>query len=237
MKYTTALEKVGLNNKESLIYESLLKNGPSSIVAISHLSGINRPALYTLLPKMIQRNLILEIKQGKRTQYQAMSPNNLDPIIKLTQNSLESIVNNLNNEYSKKKIIPQTEIYYGKSGIARVFMDVVTTLDKGETYYRYSVRHHIVNDFLPPAYRKVRDAKKLERLVITNEASSKLKKPKLERFVKVLPGNYEVFNVGKVIYKNKIAYVDYENEVACIIFNESIYKLEKKIFMSLYKSL
>lgn len=237
MKYLHALERVGLSKEEATIYETLLEKGQLSMSRLSQLTEIHRPGLYTLVPKMINKGIVTETRNGKRTEYVACSPNKLEPLVKSTQQTLESVINNLNTEFSKKKIVPKIETYYGKDGIGRVFMDVVTTLNKGETYYRYSVRKDIYKDFLPKAYRQLRDDKKLERLAITNEEGAQRKKPKLERFVKILKGNYDTFNVTKIIYQNKIAFVDYESEVAFIVYNERLAKMEIQVFLSLYKML
>lgn len=237
MKYLNALERIGLSKEEAVVYETLLEKGQLSMSMLSRFTEIHRPGLYTLVPKMINKGIVIEARSGKRTEYVACSPNKLEPLVKSTQQILESVVNNLNTEFSKKKIVPKIETYYGKDGIGRVFMDVVTTLNKGETYYRYSVRKDIYKDFLPKAYRQLRDDKKLERLVITNEEGAQRKRSKLERFVKVLKGNYDTFNVTKVIYQNKIAFVDYENEVAFIVYNERLAKMEVQTFLCLYKIL
>ena len=237
MKYTSSLRQIGMSKDSAIVYETLLREGQLSLSRLSDLTEIHRPGLYALLPRMVNRNLVVEIKKGKRTEYAATSPRKLEPLVENTKNMLESIVEELNDEFTKKQIVPKIEAYYGKDGIGRVFMDVVTTLDKGETFYRYSVRKDIYKDFLPKAYRQLRDEKKIERLAITNDEGALRKKPKLDRFVKVLKGNYETFNVTKLIYENKIGFVDYENEVAFIVHNKRLADMEKQVFMSLYKML
>lgn len=237
MKYTSSLRQLGMSKDSAIVYEALLREGQLSILRLSQLTEIHRPGLYALLPRMINRGLVVEVKKGRRTEYLASSPRSLEPLVENTQNVLESIIEDLNNEFSRKHIVPKIEAYYGKDGIGRVFMDVVTTLDKNEMFYRYSIRKDIYKDFLPSAYRKIRDEKKIERLAITNEEGAERKKPKLDRFVKVLKGPYVTFNVTKIIYANKIAFVDYENEVAFIVYNERLADMEKQVFLSLYKML
>ena len=105
MKYIHTLKRLGLSEGEATVYETLLEKGQTNLLNLSHFSGIHRPALYTLLPKMINKGLVIEAKKGRRTEYVAASPNKLEPLVKSTQNSLESIVNNLNAEYSKKQIV------------------------------------------------------------------------------------------------------------------------------------
>lgn len=237
MKYTQSLRQLGMSKEAALVYEVLLQEGQLNISTLSHLTEIHRPGLYVLLPRLINRGLVIEVKKGKRTEYMATSPRNLEPLVESTRETLENIIEDLTDEFSRKHIVPRVETYYGKDGISRVFMDIVTTLEKNETFYRYSIRKDIYVDFLPRAYRKIRDEKKIERLVITNEEGVSRKKPKLDRFVKILKGEYEIFNVTKLIYANKVAFVDYENEVASITYNTRLAEMEKQIFLRLYKSL
>lgn len=237
MENTNLLLKLGFNSEEALIYETLLERGQLNVLGLSKYTGLHRPALYRHLPRLLNKDIVTEVKRGKRVEYIAASPNKLEPLVERTKKSLDNIVSLLNTKHSKKNIVPHIEVFYGKDGVSRVFMDIVTTLDKGEMFYRYSVRKDIYKDFLPKEYRELRDSKKIERLVITNESGLERKRPKLERFVKVLKGDYDTFNTTKLIYQNKIAFVDYENEIAFVVFNERMAKMEKEIFMSLYKKL
>ncbi len=237
MKYTQSLRQIGMSKDAAIVYETLLREGQLNISTISHLTEIHRPGLYSLIPRLINRGLVVEVKKGRRTEYIATSPRNLEPYVESARESLGTIVEDLIDEFSRKHIIPRVETYYGKDGIGRVFMDIVSTLKTGDTFYRYSVRKDLYTDFLPKAYRKVRDQKKIERLVITNEDGAARKKPKIDRFVKVLKGEYNTFNVTKLIYEGKVAFVDYENEIGSIIHNERLANMEKQIFLSLYKSL
>ena len=237
MKYTSSLRQLGMSKDSAVVYETLLREGQMGILALSRVTEIHRPGLYALLPRLINRGLVTEVKRGKRTEYIAASPKQLEPLVENARYTLESIVDDLSTEFSRKQIVPKIEAYYGKDGIGRVFMDVVTTLNKGEMFYRYSIRKDLYKDFLPSAYRKLRDEKQIERLAITNEEGAKRKKPKLDRFLKVLKGPYDVFNVTKIIYDKKIAFVDYENEIAFIVHNERMASMEKEVFLSLYKML
>ncbi len=237
MEYSNALQRLGLSLKESQIYETLLDKGSLSMIKLSQITGINRPALYILIPKMINKGLVIETKKGKRIEYIASSPNKLEPLVKNAQQSLENIVTNLNTEFSKKQLVPKIETYYGKDGIIKVLMDIVTTLNKGDTYYRYSIKKISDKFPLPKEYYRLRDEKQIERLVIASSEVAKRKKPDLNETIKILKGSYDGFNATKNIYGNKIAFTDYENEVAFIIYNEKMAKLEKEIFLNLYKTL
>ena len=73
MKYLHALERVGLSKDDAIIYETLLEKGNLSMLKLSQLTGIHRPGLYVLVPKMISKGLVNEVKKGKRVEYSASS--------------------------------------------------------------------------------------------------------------------------------------------------------------------
>ena len=93
--------------------------------------------------------------------------------------------------------------------------------------------------YVPRGYRKMRDEKKLERQVITNEQTNTHKIGKLDRFVKVMPNDFGPFehNVTEVIYGDKMAFIDYNSETAMIIESKRIADFQRHIFKVLYKKL
>ncbi len=130
----------------------------------------------------------------------------------------------------------------GRDGTKRVFDDIVRSLPRGSTFYRFSSNTDGVekkDKYLPRAYRNLRDAKKLERQVITNEQTAKQKVPKVERFLKVMPSDFGAFehNVTELIYGDKVAFIDYNSETAVIIENKKIADFQRNIFQVLYKKL
>ncbi|MCH8518782.1 hypothetical protein LAT59_03410 [Candidatus Gracilibacteria bacterium] len=123
-----------------------------------------------------------------------------------------------------------------------IFMDVVETLEKGDTYYRYSSRKHdVLRGFLPESYKKLRDAKEIQRCIITSKElkTMKEKENKLNREMRAIPEDYDLFddNIGKIIYGNKVAIIDYNTSTSFIIENKKFAEFEKKIFLLLYRYL
>ncbi|MEI6352954.1 MAG: helix-turn-helix domain-containing protein [Candidatus Nomurabacteria bacterium] len=239
MKYKAALMKIGMKDDEAIVYETLLEEGESNILNLSYKTNINRPALYILIPKMIKKDLIVEIKKNKRILYSAVSPDKLDTLVKNSQKDLENIINNLNTEYSKKNIIPKIEVYYGEDGIKRIFLDILTSVKKESEILRYSSVLEFKKDYRPKDFGKNLRDKKVETLVITNTEIKEKNdiKNNLYTMVKTLDNYINVNNVSKTIYENKIAHIDYENEVGFIMYNEKITKMEKEIFMSLWRKI
>ena len=95
--------------------------------------------------------------------------------------------------------------------------------------------------FLPEKYKKIRDEKEIQRCIITSQELKKAKEieHKLNREIRAVPKNYDLFddNIGKIIYGNKVAIIDYNTSTSFIIENKKFAEFEKKIFLLLYRYL
>jgi len=120
-----------------------------------------------------------------------------------------------------------------------VFDDVANCLDKDETYYRYSSATSLYGKDTYTHYRKIRDQKNLQSEVITSDHIAKLKPKNLSQDIVTIPKNYDLFNddVSRVIYKDKVAIIDYSNQVSFIIQNQKLATFERKIFKLLFRYL
>jgi len=67
----------------------------------------------------------------------------------------------------------------------------------------------------------------------------KEKENKLNREMRAIPEDYDLFddNIGKIIYGNKVAIIDYNTSTSFIIENKKFADFEKKIFLLLYRYL
>ena len=136
---------------------------------------------------------------------------------------------------------PAFRFLEGKKGIRFVFHDLVHSLNKGEIFYKYSSRKStkLPDDCLPKGYRALRDKKQLERFVITSEQLKSIKKKRLERSIKTIPTDFDLFeyDITQLIYKNKIAFIDYSSMTAILIESPLLASFQKRLFQLLYKLL
>ncbi len=241
MNSNKILEKIGLTKNESLIYLALVDLGPSTITQISDKTAIHRSLVYKALPNLQEKKLVTSITQGKQTLYTAEPPNKLENIFDDLRLQFFDMIPELEDKYAVNSLKPAIRFLEGKEGIKNIYLDIVSTLKKGDTFYRYSSATDLnkAKKYLPRDYEKMRDNKKIERKVIMAENQASLKKIKLERFIKTMPkdtGSFD-FNITKIIYGPKVAYIDYNSETAIVIENELIAKFELSIFESFYRKL
>lgn len=235
------LTHTGLSKKEASVYTALLERGVLSLSEISKETHIHRPALYSLLPKMQKDGLIGTSQKQRRVLYHAESPTRIIDTYTKEHEDIKNRLEVLKETYEyRSPDKPLIKYFEGRKGITYVFDDVAHTLPRGATFYRYSARMGgNTKDFEHTFYAKTRDTKGIERLVITSEEKAAAKVKKLNRSIKTIPKEYDLFedNVSLVIYGDKTAYVDYGSNTAFIIESSKIARFQEKLFKLLYRKL
>ena len=237
------LSKLWLSKEESQIYLYLLKNQDKTLTEISKQTIINRPKLYKIIPLMLENWLISKVIKWKRIFYKAENPNILKNYLENIKRDFETFVPEIQKLYEDSFSKPVFKHFSWKHWIKNIFIDIWNTLWVWEVFYRYSSRKDIWKTSISQKdyemYKILREEKKLERYVITNEYLNTLKPKKLEKEVVIIPKNYDLFedNITKIIYSNKVAIIDYNTNESFIIESQIFANFEKKIFMLLFKFL
>lgn len=236
------LEQIGLSKNESEIYLALLDLGPSSISKISEKTAIHRPLIYKALPELLEKRLVSQNQKGKSILYTAEPPNRLESIFDDLRYQFFELLPDLEDTYDSNNKKPKIRFLEGKDGTKRVFDDVVRSLKKGDTFFRYSSNKNGQEKrdrYLPKSYLTMRDNKKLERQVITNDQTAQQKQQKIDRFIKIMPEDFGEFdfNITEIIYGDRVAFIDYNSETAMIIESKTIADFQKHIFKTFYKKL
>ncbi len=240
-KYHSLFSQIGIDEKSGHIYLSLLEHGRSPISEIVKNTNIHRIEVYRKLPYLLEIGLVKEGKLGKRKIYVAQSPKKIQELIELQKEFSEQRINELLEKFGNTDNKPNITYSEWAKAITSVFEDVVNSLQKWEVFYRISSEIDVEksNSYLPKNYREKRDKKELERYVIMAKKTADNKKPRAEREVAIMPENYEQFdeNVQMILFKNKIAYMDYTHESALTIESKKMADFQKKLFKALFKSL
>jgi sugar-specific transcriptional regulator TrmB len=200
---------------------------------------MHRPAIYAALPTLKEKGLISERQVAKRILYAAEPPTKLRALLKPVHEELDAIIPELTKLQENNK--PTVRKLDGKQGIHTVYEDILTTLKKGDEFYRYSSESskQLEKTGLPKGYEKRRDELGLERMVISNPDYVSSREPSLEESLKVVPDEFLPFDddVSQIIYGDKIAFIDYKQQVSTIIENPTLAKFQKDIFKMLYRRL
>tara|TARA_B100000745_G_scaffold296983_2_gene243193 strand:- start:1724 stop:2467 length:744 start_codon:yes stop_codon:yes gene_type:complete len=239
MELKKLLTNFGLTDTESGIYMDLIEYGTQTISEISRTSKLHRPAIYRALPHLKEKGLISERRVGKLIHYAAEPPERLRDRIHSLHEELDTVIPKLIQlQDNKTPIVRRLD---GKAGVHAVYEDILLTLKKGETYYRYSAEgvDELKSVGFPKGYEEERGKLQLERLVITNPTYSTSREPSLDESLMVVPDEYLPFDYGvsQIVYGSKIAFIDYTQPIATIIENPVLAQMQKDIFMMLFRQL
>lgn len=136
------VEELGLSNKEARVYVANLMIGPSGVQQIADASGIKRVTTYVILESLVSLGLVSQSNQGKKTLFNAESPENLRRLLEKKEESLkeqkvqlDELLPELNNLTSIPKDAPKMKFYDGVESvlsITKLFAEIVAKEEVGE---------------------------------------------------------------------------------------------------------
>lgn len=240
MDETEIFKRLGLPKHSDTVYELLRRNGPMIATRICVGTKLHRPAAYRALSSLLAKRFVFTTSVGRRKLYHAANAKLISDAFAQTSAAVAEQMAKLavaNDLYKQKEI----RFLSGFKGIQAAFDDVISHMKRGKTFYRYTSEKDLdaVNRYLAKDYRTRRDQKKLERMVISNPVSGKRKKPRLERFVKFIPPEIDLFdqNIIQLVYGDRLSFIDLNAERVLIIENKSLADFQKVIFKQLYGKL
>jgi sugar-specific transcriptional regulator TrmB len=119
------LQNLGLDERQGLIYKTLLENGPLLPQGVAKKTGIKRSTLYLIFPEMLKKGILGEVSMGKRTLLQAVSPDILFEEQEKKFKELKEGLGELLSLYRIQGLKPKVSVYEGVEGVKRVFMDML----------------------------------------------------------------------------------------------------------------
>ena len=135
-----ASKALGLNEKQSLVYSILVKEGFLNPSQISRLINVKRTTVYLVLDELKQRGLLIEKRKGKRSLIGIAEPQALRVLINEEKEKLQekeslienmiSVVENLDKNVNEKTDVETLE---GKSGIMILIEKMLK--EKSDTYW------------------------------------------------------------------------------------------------------
>jgi len=238
---------LGLSDKEQLLYKALLNVGISSPQELSLLTELKRSTIYLYLEQLKQKGLVSELTNQKKKYFQAINPKSLKQLVRSKISELEklekalpSIIENLGK--NKSKISAKGKTYQGLAGVAALVLEIANSNEDIHLLGSIKGLHHYLNpDLLGKIYNKPRRRKMNTDYLITDWASSTVKKYFEESgtFTKIrfLPPEIESKGVY-IAFGSKLIVATYFPEPHAVVIEEPmLVDLFKLAFNALWKDL
>jgi predicted transcriptional regulator len=96
------LQDLDLTPNEARIYETLLKNGASTVPDISHASGIHRRNIHDALHRLIDKGYVMEVVRYKDNLYEAVNPEIFRAHLQEKTETLDGVLPHMLDLFSKQ---------------------------------------------------------------------------------------------------------------------------------------
>ena len=229
------LQEVGLKEKESKVYLSILELGEANIAQISLKSGINRSTVYLALRTLKEKGLIHGIKKNK-TLFYAEDPRKILDDLDKKRATLEKAMPNLLASFAFIDKKPEIKYFEGEKGIKGVFEDILKTPNQEMlSWYSNKYKEFFDEKFFFDYFIPERKRKKIWLRTIYPEDQSmrELATNNTEhlRQSKFVPSEkFELESEICLYEKSKIGIVSYRDKFGVIISSQSTFNTLKSIF-------
>ncbi len=242
MELLENLQKFGLSEKESKVYLACLELGDSLASDISLKSNLPRTLIYDIIERLIDLGIISYAIKNNTKHFQAADPKELIRLVKEKEESLISIMPELQKlQKIKGTKRPKVEVYEGKEGMKTVMNDIIkSNITEFLAYGSSRSSFEIIPAFMEE-WHKERIKRKITMKILYNntpEAKEKIKNKKES----MQYTNYKFMPIelasptSTLIYSNKVVQQSWSKEpFAVMIENKEMAENQKRYFKELWK--
>ena len=134
-KLVSVLQKLGLTEKESVTYLTLLQQGESTALIISNKSGIKRSTVYTIFESLIERGLVSKIYNGSKKRFVAETPHKLEDLLQKQTTILQEHLPDFLELHSLPNSEQSVQVYEGIEGLKNGLNTALKDLKNGDDYF------------------------------------------------------------------------------------------------------
>ncbi len=244
--YEKSLISAGLDEKQAVVYETLLSLGKSGMGKLVQKLPYKRPNVYNLVADLIAKGLVIEREERGRKVFEVENPGKLHDLIdaekhrlQLAHQSLEGVLPSLRSMYALALNKPGVRFFEGIEGIKQVLEDTLMNNSKKkiDTFSDVAGYAKYLRDWNTKHYAPKR--KKLgivERVIIPDnpEALAYMKGYQANNVTDILFVDHAKYPFATEInlYDNKASFVTFspKTHMGVIVDNEEIYRTLSSIF-------
>lgn len=245
------LKKIGMSEKEAIVYIQLVRFIMLPASVISGKAGINRTTTYDIIETLTKKGLISSIKKDGITYFKALDPKELINYLernkreyvkeiekqqKVIKEILPALISLENPESTK----PKVTFYEGEKGMRQAYEDTLTSSETILAYANVEDMHKGLPNFFPDYYQRRGVEKKIHIKCIAPDNKTSLERHKHDkeenREMVLIPAKDYEFSPEINVYEDKILYASWREKMAIIIKSQEIADFHKKIYKLCWKA-
>lgn len=241
------LEKIGLNEKEKLIYLAGLKLGPARAAYLSRRTGLTRQHTYDILKSLEQQGFVSRLGKEYGQRFIMEEPANLGNMLERKKNQIEKTKNELKmllpefeSFYNSKGIVPKVKFFEEIEGIKEIFEDMLACRSKKHFYFgsfadlMNLIGKNYIDEWIERRIKKGINSKavRIKKKEIIEEIYTEEKF--FLRELRYAPDN---FNISQtiVLYDNKVAIISSAEEcVGFLVESNEFFTTMENVFNLLW---
>ena len=240
-----ALQGLGLSKEETNVYLAGLELGEDSVQNIAKKAGIKRPTAYLVINALIEKGLFYQTFKGKKRNFGAQNPKDLEVNLKRKELELAKIMPELNSIYNALEFKPKVRFYEGVAGTMAVYNDMLDSTPKNGEMLSFAGIKNFFETF-PKEFaaeyfaRRVKKNIRPKIIALDSEESRQWVKDseKEMRDILLIPENKFNFSGDIEIYGDKVALISYkENFMTIVIESQEIANMQRLMFNLIWDGL
>lgn len=228
------MEYIFQSPQQRIVYMQLIATPHIVLTELSRATGIHRPTLRKIVADLTVLGLIKKSRLGKRDVFSTTGIEAFQAFTNGVSHTIDDEIQKIIKTISKERVV---SFLQSKQDIKNMYIDLVTTLNKDDSYYCLSSKTSTYdwNEYLSVEFRKVRQKKNLTSyLVSTNPPdggmrfSLEIKNvfwPTLEKECMIL------------VYGNKVAMVNFKDEKGVVIEDALFASFQRGVIKKMFEVL
>jgi len=150
MVSTVELQRFGLTDGESMVYNALLELGSATLTPLSRKTGLQSSSVYYCLQSLLQKGLVNSIQRRGRRHYHSADPSALLLFLDEKKEALEKqrteadkMIPALRARMRKNEERTVAEVYEGFKGTQAIFNMVLDVLKDGDSYEAFVIEEEL----------------------------------------------------------------------------------------------
>lgn len=232
------LQQLGLDEREAVVYLTLLDLKEAPVAAVIEKTGLHRELVYGALKRLEARRLVRPLERAKIRHYVAEDPRVLVDQERVALELAKAVLKPLRQRYSEPPVSVRT--FEGSAGYEEIQIDIQRTLKRGEHYLVIGAAgapwYTVTQGFYKTYRRKcLRRGIHAKMITYENELPSLLES-ELPGFaeVRVLPQRFAVPSSTKVYADKVILQVFGERPLAIQVQSQAIVTSYRQHFATLW---
>lgn len=235
------LQKLGLTQKEAVIYIAALELGIASPTStIAKKANILRTTAYNILNSLVQKGVVVSYDKKGAQYYEALPPTKLVAFLKEESQRLaqmaddaDKLIPELSTHYRALTDRPRVYFYEGNEGLIRVYEETLTSHEEILAYASDQANQDAIPWYFPQYYKR-RAAKKIPIRAIFPDTPKDRERHALDskelRKSRIVPTSKLDFSPEINFFDDKIMIADWKEKLGIIIESKEIVKVFKQTF-------